>query len=75
MPSILNAIRSATPSPARQFTSLNIASSTSIKSAFHPEHHPIILQQLVESISPRAQNVASDSVVRDALSKTTSTAK
>ncbi|KAF9425531.1 hypothetical protein BGZ76_003201 [Entomortierella beljakovae] len=65
MSSILNALRSA-PSPARQFATLNVAHisvATSVKTAFHPEHHPIVLQQLVESISPKAtESVASRTV-------------
>ncbi|GJJ70390.1 hypothetical protein EMPS_02739 [Entomortierella parvispora] len=52
MSSILNAIRSAPTSTTRGFTSLNIASATvAPKSAFHPEHHPIMLQQLVQSLA------------------------
>ncbi|KAF8940604.1 hypothetical protein BGZ58_005563 [Dissophora ornata] len=73
MSSMLNAFRSA-QTPARQFTSLNIASASSIKSAFHPEHHPIVLQQLVESIAPKA-NAASSSVARESLSSSVKSAK
>ncbi|KAG0304705.1 hypothetical protein BGZ98_005149 [Dissophora globulifera] len=52
MSSILNAFRSA-QTPTRQFTSLNIASVSTAKGSFHPEVHPIVLQQLVESVTPR----------------------
>ncbi|KAF9110255.1 hypothetical protein BGX27_006598 [Mortierella sp. AM989] len=55
MSSIMNAFRSA-PSPTRPFTSFNIANisaAPSVKTALHPEHHRIVLQQLAESISPK----------------------
>ncbi|KAF9358656.1 hypothetical protein BGX26_001221 [Mortierella sp. AD094] len=69
MSSIMNAFRSA-PSPTRHFTSFNIShisSAPSVKTAFHPEHHPIVLQQLVESISPKATS-AMPSIVGESLS-------
>ncbi|KAG0198814.1 hypothetical protein BGX28_007787 [Mortierella sp. GBA30] len=54
MSSILNVLRSA-PTSTRAFTSINIAPvSSSAKTAFHPEHHPIVLQQLVQSLTPAA---------------------
>ncbi|KAF9119546.1 hypothetical protein BGW39_000227 [Mortierella sp. 14UC] len=58
MSSILNVLRQA-PTPTRHFTSLQIASSVKTGSnassnAFNPEHHPIVLQQLVESLSPNS---------------------
>ncbi|KAG0330099.1 hypothetical protein BG004_002179 [Podila humilis] len=56
MSSILNVIRQA-PTPTRHFTSLNVVSKgtkNSSQAAFNPEHHPIVLQQLVESISSNA---------------------
>ncbi|ORZ09130.1 hypothetical protein BCR41DRAFT_424316 [Lobosporangium transversale] len=45
----------AAPSPTRYFTSLQVGTVTRTQSAsagFNPEHHPIVLQQLVESLSP-----------------------
>ncbi|KAF9438166.1 hypothetical protein BGZ76_009456 [Entomortierella beljakovae] len=52
MSSILNVLRSA-PSPTRHFTSLQIVATSRAQSAtFNPEHHPIVLQQLVDSLSP-----------------------
>ncbi|KAF9957311.1 hypothetical protein BGZ72_001949 [Mortierella alpina] len=82
MSSILNVLRSA-PTPTRHFTSLQVvASAKTQSSAFNPEHHPIVLQQLVDSLSPSsfvtsAKNSSAASVaVKDSLSgKTTSTAK
>ncbi|KAF8942523.1 hypothetical protein BGZ47_006411, partial [Haplosporangium gracile] len=56
MSSILNVLRQA-PTPTRHFTSLQIISSVKTSSspaAFNPEHHPIVLQQLVESLSPNS---------------------
>ncbi|KAG0098529.1 hypothetical protein BGZ93_011207 [Podila epicladia] len=56
MSSILNVLRQA-PTPTRHFTSLHVVASTKVpssSSAFNPEHHPIVLQQLVESLSPSA---------------------
>ncbi|KAG0050945.1 hypothetical protein BGZ83_004277 [Gryganskiella cystojenkinii] len=54
MSSILNVLRSA-PTPTRHFTSLQIVTSAKTQSAaFNPEHHPIVLQQLVQSLSPSA---------------------
>ncbi|KAG0291475.1 hypothetical protein BGZ96_005170 [Linnemannia gamsii] len=56
MSSILNVLRQA-PTPTRHFTSLQIVSSVkagSSPAAFNPEHHPIVLQQLVESLSPKS---------------------
>ncbi|KAF9099179.1 hypothetical protein BGX29_007272 [Mortierella sp. GBA35] len=54
MSSILNVLRQA-PTPTRHFTSLQIVSSVKATSTtFNPEHHPIVLQQLVESLSPNA---------------------
>ncbi|KAF9930650.1 hypothetical protein FBU30_000190, partial [Linnemannia zychae] len=54
MSSILNALRQA-PTPTRHFTSLQIVSSSARSNSsthtFNPEHHPIVLQQLVESLS------------------------
>ncbi|KAF9996357.1 hypothetical protein BGZ80_008349 [Entomortierella chlamydospora] len=69
MSPITNAFRSAS-SPARHFTSFNvshISTASTVKTAFHPEHHPIVLQQLVESISPKATG-AMPSVVGESLS-------
>ncbi|KAF9579197.1 hypothetical protein BGW38_004637, partial [Lunasporangiospora selenospora] len=51
MSSIVNVLRSA-PTPTRHFTSLNVV--TSAKQSFNPEHHPIVLQQLVDSLKPNA---------------------
>ncbi|KAF9904426.1 hypothetical protein EC991_002700 [Linnemannia zychae] len=57
MSSILNVLRQA-PTPTRHFTSLQIVSSvkagSSASNTFNPEHHPIVLQQLVESLSPNS---------------------
>lgn len=54
MSSILNVLRQA-PTPTRHFTSLHVVASTRTSAAaFNPEHHPIVLQQLVESLSPSA---------------------
>ncbi|KAF9093905.1 hypothetical protein BGX29_009751 [Mortierella sp. GBA35] len=52
MSSIMNAFRSA-QTPARNFTSVTLPTTATIKSAFHPEHHPIVLQQLVQSLTPK----------------------
>ncbi|KAG0045570.1 hypothetical protein BGZ83_009232 [Gryganskiella cystojenkinii] len=69
MSSILNAIRSSSTS-TRGFTSLNIASATSSKNAFHPEHHPIVLQQLVQSLEqPGAAAATSASVSSSSASR------
>ncbi|KAG0234196.1 hypothetical protein BGW42_006834 [Actinomortierella wolfii] len=51
MSSIAHVLRSA-PSRTRHFTSLQL--STPSKPAFNPEHHPIVLQQLVESLNPQS---------------------
>ncbi|KAF9161305.1 hypothetical protein DFQ27_003339 [Actinomortierella ambigua] len=51
MSSIAHVLRSA-PSRTRHFTSLQLL--TSPKTAFNPEHHPIVLQQLVESLNPQS---------------------
>ncbi|KAG0266474.1 hypothetical protein BG011_002265 [Mortierella polycephala] len=51
MSSILNAIRSA-PTATRPFTLLNASSASTSKTAFHPEHQTIVLQQLAQSLSP-----------------------
>ncbi|KAG0206666.1 hypothetical protein BGX28_001914 [Mortierella sp. GBA30] len=81
MSSILNVLRSA-PTPTRHFTSLQVVSSAKTQSAaFNPEHHPIVLQQLVESLSPKSfvasakNSAAASAAVKDSLSgKTTKTA-
>ncbi|KAF8978066.1 hypothetical protein BGZ46_006846 [Entomortierella lignicola] len=66
MSSILNVIRSA-PTPTRHFTSLHIiASSRSQSAGFNPEHHPIVLQQLVESLSPTSFVAPSSEVTSNA---------
>ncbi|KAF9899004.1 hypothetical protein BX616_003368 [Lobosporangium transversale] len=67
MSSILNAFRSA-QAPARHFAAPTIASSSTLKSAFHPEHQSVVLQQLVESISPRATGVTPSGAVRQTMS-------
>ncbi|GJJ70434.1 hypothetical protein EMPS_02783 [Entomortierella parvispora] len=70
MSSILNVLRSA-PTPTRHFTSLQIVSSVkSQSSAFNPEHHPIVLQQLVESLSPKSYLASSStaSAVKESFS-------
>ncbi|KAI1310283.1 hypothetical protein EDD11_003752 [Mortierella claussenii] len=79
MSSILNVLRSA-PTPTRHFTSLNIVSSTgrsqsaaAAATGFNPEHHPIVLQQLVESLSPAAyvsssSSASASAAARDSLS-------
>ncbi|KAG0368735.1 hypothetical protein BGZ54_001274 [Gamsiella multidivaricata] len=76
MSSILNVLRSA-PTPTRHFTSLQIASTVkSQTTAFNPEHHPIVLQQLVESLSPssfvstEATSAATATTVKNSLSGT-----
>ncbi|KAF9288212.1 hypothetical protein BGZ68_000675 [Mortierella alpina] len=82
MSSILNVLRSA-PTPTRHFTSLQVVSSARTQSsAFNPEHHPIVLQQLVESLSPNSfvasvkNSTAASAAVKDSLSgKTTTAAK
>ncbi|KAF9971961.1 hypothetical protein BGZ73_004994 [Actinomortierella ambigua] len=51
MSSIAHVLRSA-PSRTRHFTSLQLTASP--KTAFNPEHHPIVLQQLVESLNPQS---------------------
>ncbi|KAF9574950.1 hypothetical protein EC968_004951 [Mortierella alpina] len=83
MSSILNVLRSA-PTPTRHFTSLQVVSSAKTQSsAFNPEHHPIVLQQLVESLSPTsfvasAKNstttTAASAAVKDSLSGKTASA-
>ncbi|KAG0072681.1 hypothetical protein BGZ90_011839, partial [Linnemannia elongata] len=75
MSSILNVLRQA-PTPTRHFTSLQIVSSvkgSSSPAAFNPEHHPIVLQQLVESLSPNsfitpATTGSNSAVVRESFS-------
>ena len=70
MSSILNVLRSA-PTPTRHFTSLQIVSSVKAhSSAFNPEHHPIVLQQLVESLSPSAylSSTSATSAVKESFS-------
>ncbi|KAG0020375.1 hypothetical protein BGZ80_004311, partial [Entomortierella chlamydospora] len=84
MSSILNALRSA-PTPTRHFTSLQIVASSRSQSAagFNPEHHPVILQQLVESLSPdsfvtsssEASTTTSAAAVKDSLSGKTLTSQ
>ncbi|KAF9967764.1 hypothetical protein BGZ70_008316 [Mortierella alpina] len=81
MSSILNVLRSA-PTPTRHFTSLQVVSSAKTQSsAFNPEHHPIVLQQLVESLSPKAfvasaktSSTGVSAAVKDSLSGKTTTA-
>ncbi|KAF8928228.1 hypothetical protein BGZ58_009801 [Dissophora ornata] len=81
MSSILNVLRSA-PTPTRHFTSLQIVSSgRSQSSAFNPEHHPIVLQQLVDSLAPSSFVTASSTeanaasnAVKDSLSGKTPSA-
>ncbi|KAF9189557.1 hypothetical protein BGZ51_009452 [Haplosporangium sp. Z 767] len=51
MSSILNAMRSA-PTTTRPFNLLSVSSACSSKTAFHPEHQTILLQQLAQSLSP-----------------------
>ncbi|KAI1318440.1 hypothetical protein EDD11_006524 [Mortierella claussenii] len=75
MSSILNAFRSAPATPARHFTSLNISSASSVKSAFHPEHHPIVLQQLVESLAPKVSDTATSSAASIIARQSLSSAK
>ncbi|KAF9351638.1 hypothetical protein BGX34_000439, partial [Mortierella sp. NVP85] len=76
MSSILNAIRSA-PTPTRHFTSLQVVATTRTQTAaFNPEHHPIVLQQLVESLSPssyRSADTAASAAIKDSLSGKTVT--
>ena len=75
MSSILNVLRSA-PTPTRHFTSLQIVSSAkSQSSAFNPEHYPIVLQQLVQSLSPSAylSSTSAASAVKDSFSGKTAT--
>ncbi|KAF9171710.1 hypothetical protein BGX21_004728 [Mortierella sp. AD011] len=84
MSSILNALRSA-PTPTRHFTSLQIVASSKSQSAagFNPEHHPVILQQLVESLSPdsfvtsssEASTNTTTAAVKDSLSGKTLTSQ
>ncbi|KAF9114257.1 hypothetical protein BGX27_011308 [Mortierella sp. AM989] len=67
MSSILNVLRSA-PTPTRHFTSLQV-----VATGFNPEHHPIVLQQLVESLSPSSfvtssSEAASAAAIKDSLS-------
>ncbi|KAF9980206.1 hypothetical protein BGZ75_008701, partial [Mortierella antarctica] len=80
MSSILNVLRSA-PTPTRHFTSLQVVSSAKTQSsAFNPEHHPIVLQQLVESLSPNSfvasakNSTAASAAVKDSLSGKTTAA-
>ena len=68
MSSIMNAFRQA-QTPARSFTSITIPTTATVKSAFHPEHHPIVLQQLVQSLTPVNKAAASSPAVRESLSK------
>ncbi|KAG0375418.1 hypothetical protein BGX24_009144 [Mortierella sp. AD032] len=62
MSSMLNVLRQAS-TPARRFTSLHITPSfvagTNGASAntFNPEHHPIVLEQLVQSLSPDSLSI------------------
>ncbi|KAF8962263.1 hypothetical protein BGZ46_001187, partial [Entomortierella lignicola] len=64
MSSMMNAFRSV-PSAARPFTSVNIShisTASSAKTAFHPEHHSIVLQQLTESIVPKTTSATAQSL-------------
>ncbi|KAF9392906.1 hypothetical protein CPB97_007432 [Podila verticillata] len=61
MSSMMNAFRSAS-TPARQFTSLNIASSVSTKTAFQPELNPVVLKQLVDSLNSASVSAAKQSL-------------
>ncbi|KAF9926936.1 hypothetical protein BGZ67_007826 [Mortierella alpina] len=75
MSSILNALRSAPISTRSAFTSINIAPvSSSAKTAFHPEHHPIVLQQLVQSLTPAAGSTATSAAATTARESMVSTA-
>ncbi|KAF9182896.1 hypothetical protein BGZ51_004372 [Haplosporangium sp. Z 767] len=82
MSSILNVLRSA-PSPTRHFTSLKVTSSAKNQSiAFNPEHHPIVLQQLVESLNPNSfmastssGDAANTAAVKESLSDVTAARK
>ncbi|KAF9928670.1 hypothetical protein FBU30_002191 [Linnemannia zychae] len=67
MSSIMNAFRQA-QTPARSFNSITLPATASIKSAFHPEHHPIVLQQLVQSLNP-VTKPAANATVRESLTK------
>ncbi|KAG0074031.1 hypothetical protein BGZ90_011087 [Linnemannia elongata] len=60
MSSIMNAFRQA-QTPARSFTSITIPTTATVKSAFHPEHHPIVLQQLAAA-SPAVRESLSQAV-------------
>ncbi|KAF9903373.1 hypothetical protein EC991_003874 [Linnemannia zychae] len=68
MSSIMNAFRQA-QTPARSFTSITIPTTATVKSAFHPEHHPIVLQQLVQSLTPVATKAPVSAAARDSLSQ------
>ncbi|KAF9204699.1 hypothetical protein BGZ59_000905 [Podila verticillata] len=57
----MNAFRSAS-TPARHFTSLNIASSVSTKTAFQPELNPVVLKQLVDSLNSASVSAAKQSL-------------
>ncbi|KAG0256429.1 hypothetical protein BG011_004506 [Mortierella polycephala] len=82
MSSILNVLRSA-PTPTRHFTSLKMTSSVKNQPiAFNPEHHPIVLQQLVKSLNPNSFMAATSSgraantaAVKKSLSDRTATAR
>ncbi|KAF9281728.1 hypothetical protein BGZ68_006454 [Mortierella alpina] len=74
MSSILNALRSAPISTRSAFTSINIAPASSAKTAFHPEHHPIVLQQLVQSLTPAAGSNATSAAATTARESMASTA-
>ncbi|KAF9120982.1 hypothetical protein BGW39_010936 [Mortierella sp. 14UC] len=73
MSSIMNAFRQA-QTPVRSFTSITIPTTGTVKSAFHPEHHPIVLQQLVQSLTPVVKTPAS-AAVRESLSQAAKSVK
>ncbi|KAG0278398.1 hypothetical protein BGZ95_004092 [Linnemannia exigua] len=74
MSSIMNAFRQA-QTPARSFTSITIPTTATVKSAFHPEHHPIVLQQLVQSLTPAVAKPSATSAVRESLSQAAKSVK
>ncbi|KAF9429862.1 hypothetical protein BGZ94_009190 [Podila epigama] len=72
MSSILNVIRQA-PTPTRHFTSLQVVASSKVSStSFNPEHHPIVLQQLVQSLSSSAYPSTAESQASDIFSQAAS---
>jgi hypothetical protein len=74
MSPIVNAFRQA-QTPARSFASITIPTTATVKSAFHPEHHPIVLQQLVQSLTPVATKTPASAAVHKSLSQAVKSVK